>query len=201
MDVNVKDQDILLVKEKGSNELSVAKMGKDGKVKQAKPDGENPDLLKIDKHGNVLENFFENSMRQVKNPTRCEFFRVPAEKFKEVVQKLQDVFKNPDKPANKAFIDLHRVDPEAFLKKHGQTQEPPQTQTTASGNAIDSSRVDWLQFERLDISRETLENTGNLEKLLNWQKTDLLPISLKFDDVSLRTDARLALRENPEGKL
>jgi hypothetical protein len=117
------------------------------------------------------------------------------------VRKLQEAFKNPDKPENKAFIDLHRVDPEAFLKKHGQTQEQPQTQTATSGNAIDGSRVDWSQFERLGISRETLEKTGNLEKLLNWQKTDLLPISLKFDDVSLHTDARLALRENPDGKL
>ncbi|KAA6330992.1 hypothetical protein EZS27_020366, partial [termite gut metagenome] len=66
MDEKLKDQDVLLVREKGSNELQVAKMDKDGKVKSAKPDGENPDLLKIDKHGNILENFFENFMRQVK---------------------------------------------------------------------------------------------------------------------------------------
>ncbi|MDR0698033.1 MAG: DUF4099 domain-containing protein, partial [Tannerella sp.] len=197
MDDHLKDRDILLVREKGGDELKVAGMDKDGKVKQDKPDSENPDLLKIDKHGNILENF----MRQVKNPTRFEFFLVPVEKFKNVVRKLQEAFKNPDKPENKAFIDLHRVDPEAFLKKHGQTQEQPQTQTATSGNAIDENRIDWSQFERLGISRETLEKTGNLEKLLNWQKTDLLPISLKFDDVSLRTDARLALRENPEGKL
>jgi hypothetical protein len=63
MNENLKDQDVLLVREKGSNELSVANMDKDGKVKQAKPDSENPDLLKIDKHGNILENFFENFMR------------------------------------------------------------------------------------------------------------------------------------------
>ncbi|MDR2692146.1 MAG: hypothetical protein LBB73_07655 [Dysgonamonadaceae bacterium] len=42
--------------------------------------------------GIFLENFFENFMRQVKKPTRFEFFRVPAEKFKKVVQKLQDAF-------------------------------------------------------------------------------------------------------------
>ena len=80
MDVNLKDQDFLLVKEKGSNELHVANVDKNGKVKSAKLNEkeDNPDLLKIDKHGNMLENFFENFMRQVKNPTRFEFFRVPA---------------------------------------------------------------------------------------------------------------------------
>ncbi|MDR1653913.1 MAG: hypothetical protein LBS01_09790, partial [Prevotellaceae bacterium] len=90
MNEKLKDRDILLVREKGGDELKVAGMDKDGKVKQTKPDdGENPDLLKIDKHGNILENFFENFMRQVKNPTRFEFFLVPVEKFKNVVRKLQ----------------------------------------------------------------------------------------------------------------
>ena len=114
------------------------------------------------------------------------------------MQKLQDAFKNPDKPENKEFIDLHRIDPEVFLKKQHQEQTPSQ----ASGNnAIDESRIDWKQFERLGVTRETLEKTGNLDKLLNWQKTDLLPIAPKFDDITLRTDALLALRETPEGKL
>jgi hypothetical protein len=188
MDENLKGQDVLLVREKGGNELYAANMGKDGKVKTTKPnDGENPDFLKIDRHGNMLENFFENFKRQVKEPTRFEFFRVPAERFKEVVQKLQEAFKNPEEPANKATLDMHRVEPEAFAKKQS--------------NAIGEDRVDWKQFERLGISRDFLQKTGNLDKMLNWQKTDLLPVSLKFDDVTLRTDARLALRETPDGKL
>jgi hypothetical protein len=200
MDKSLKEQDVLLVREKGSNKLKIA--DKDGKAKTINPeDGENSDLFKINMRGNVLENFFENFIRQVKDPTRFEFFRVPAEKFQEVVQKLQEAFRNPEKSENKEFIDMHRIEPEAFLKKQGQAQEQPKVQTAASGHAIDGSRVDWSQFERLGISRDYLEKTGNLEKLLNWQKTDLLPVSIKFDDVSLHTDARLALRENPEGKL
>ncbi|MDR1339853.1 MAG: DUF3945 domain-containing protein [Prevotellaceae bacterium] len=98
-------------------------------------------------------------------------------------------------------MDSHCIEPEAFLKKWAQAQSQAQAQTPTSNNAIDENRVDWKQFDRLGISRETLEKTGNLDKLLNWQKTDLLPVSLKFDDVSLRTDARLGLREMPDGKL
>jgi hypothetical protein len=205
MDKNVKEQDVLLVKEKNSNELKVVSgMDKDGKLKTVKPTAENePDFLKIDKHGNILENFYENFMRQAKDPTHFHFFKVPADKVNEIVPKLQDALKNPEKSENKEFIDMHRVDPESLLKKQEQTQRQPQEQTqpSLSNNAIDERRVDWSQFERLGITRETLEKTGNLNKLLNWQKTDLLPISLKFDDVSLRTDARLGLRETPDGKL
>ncbi|MDR1666736.1 MAG: DUF3945 domain-containing protein [Bacteroidales bacterium] len=202
MDVNLKDQDILLVREKGSNEVKVAGTDKDGKVKQTKPDSENPDFLKIDKHGNILENFFENFKRQVKDPTRFEFFRVPAEKFKEVIQKLQDAFKNPDKPENKAFIDLHRIDPEDFLKKHGQAKEQtqPQAQTSDKSYAISPDSVQWNKLEKFGITRESLEKTGNLEKMLDYRKTDLMPVSIKIDDeTTLRTDARFSLRRQEDG--
>ena len=209
MEENLKNQDVLLVKEKNSNEVYAASMDKKGKVNNLKPDkGENPDFVKIDKHGNALENFFENFMRQAKNPTHFEFFRVPAEKFQEVVQKLQEAFKNPEKPENKKFIDMHRIEPKAFLKNRQRPEEQPQTQTQpkasqafSSGNAIDESRVNWSQFERIGITREALEKTGNLDKLLNWQKTDLMPIYPQVGDTTFRTDARLGLREMPDGSL
>ncbi|GHT70419.1 hypothetical protein FACS1894155_02830 [Bacteroidia bacterium] len=90
MDKKLKDQDVLLVKEKGSSELHAVNTDKNGKVKSSKLDGsENPDFLKIDKNGNALENFFENFNRQIKDPTKFEFFRIPMEKLQEVVQKLQ----------------------------------------------------------------------------------------------------------------
>jgi hypothetical protein len=171
-------------------------MGKDGKITHNKPQkGENPDFLKIDRNGNALENFFENFKRQVKNPTEFEFFRVPEAKSHEAMQNLQDALKNPDKPENREFIDMHRVNPDDFLKNQQQVQQSP------TYNAIDESNVNWDQFNSIGISRETLEKTGNLEKLLNWQKTDLLPIVIKTDDVSVRTDARLVLRETPAGNL
>jgi hypothetical protein len=200
MDKDLKDRDVLLVKEKDSSELKVVTgVNKDGTPKTALPaDENNPDFLKIDKHGNVLENFFENFMRQAKDPTRFEFFKVPLDKLKEGIARLQDAFKNPDKPENKETLDTHRVEPSSFQK---QTQAPA-AQAQASYNAIDESRIDWGKLEQQwGVKRETLEKTGNLEKLLNWQKTDLLPVTAKFDETTLRTDARLSLREMPDGKL
>jgi len=197
MDTNLKDHDYLLIKEKSSNEPYVATMNKEGKVDGVTPNNiENPDFLKIDKNGNILENFFENFMRQADDPTRFEFYLIPAVNYQENLQKMREAFQNPDNPANKELINQSRIDPESFEKNPQQTQSQP-----PSSHAIDESRIDWSQFERIGITRETLEKTGNLDRLLNWQKTDLLPIAPKFEDITLRTDARLALRDLPDGKL
>jgi hypothetical protein len=204
MNENLKDQDVLLVKEKGSNELHVANADKDGKLKSAKlKEGENPDFLKIDKHGNVLENFFANFKRQVKDPTRFEFFRVPMDKFNEVIQKLQEAFKNPETPKNKELLDMHRVNPEDFAKTQAQAQgqQKEQTLSDASQNtyAINPDLVDWQKFERYGITREGLEKSGNFDKLLDYQKTDLLPVAIKFDEETLRSDAKFSLRKQEDG--
>ncbi|KAA6340381.1 hypothetical protein EZS27_011756 [termite gut metagenome] len=200
MDEKLKDQDVLLVKEKNSNELkAVSGQNADGTPKTTPLKAENnPDFLKIDKHGNVLENFFANFMRQTKEPTRFEFFKAPLEKVEEVARKLQEAFTNPNKPENREMLDMHRVEP----KEHTWAQEQPQTQTQSSNHAIDENRIDWKQLEQLGISRETLEKTGSLDAMLNWQKSPvLLPITAKFNDMTLRTDARLSFRETTEGKL
>jgi hypothetical protein len=200
MNEKLNDQDLLLVKEKGNDELKLAGMDKDGKVKITNPaaNEENPDFLQLDKNGNILENFFQNFNRQMKNPTNFEFFRVPIERSEDLFEKLQNAFRHPDKPENREFIDIHRVDSADAVKQQTEAQ---QHHSPTKANAIDESRIDWSQFECIGITRDSLEKSGALSKLLNWQKTDLLPITLKFDNVSLRTDARIGLREAADGKL
>jgi len=193
MENSLKDQDVLLVKEKDKNDLQVAGMDKKGSIKNTKPkDGENPDLLKIDKNGTILENFFENFMRQTKNPTQFDFYRVPADKFQEVMQKLQDAFKNPENPESKKLIDKHRVNPNDILKKEQQTQQSP---------AIDPNKVLWELFEKYGVTRITFEKTKEIDKLLDYRKTGLMNITIKLDDETqpLRTDGRFSLRKNEDG--
>jgi hypothetical protein len=202
MNENLKDQDVLLVKEKGSGELHLAKMDANGKV-GASPikEGENPDFLKIDKNGNVLENFFENFKRQIKDPTHFEFFRVPLDKFNEVLQKLYTALTNPQKPENKDILDAHRINPEDFAKKQEQAQQKEQTPTESQQktHAINPDSVDWKKFELYGITREGLEKTGNLDKLLDYQKTNLMPVAMKFDEQTLHSDAKFSLRKQEDG--
>lgn len=186
---DAKEQDVLLVKEKDSNKLSVVTgMNEDGTPKTVKAEQKNePDFLKIDKHGDVLENFMSNFLRQCKEPTHFHFFKVPIGMVESMVPVLQEMLRNPENQSNKEMLDMHRVLPEAFAKKPYQ--------------AIDESRIDWSQFEKLGITKDMIDK-NSLDKMLNWQKTPmLLPIKAEIGDTTIRTDARLSLRETPEGKL
>ena len=190
MDQNLNDQEVLLVVEKDSNELkAVAGLNEDGTPKTVKPEVKNePDFIKIDKHGDILENFFENFMRQVKEPTHFHFFKVPLDKMENMVIGLQELLKNPENPTNKQMLDEQRVMPENFAPKPYQ--------------AIDESRINWEQLESLGVTRDQLVKTNSLDKMLNWQKSPVLfPIKGDINGIYLQTDARLSFRENAEGEL
>jgi hypothetical protein len=193
MEQNVKDTDVLLVKDKNSNELYAATKNKKGEMIRVKPDNaENPDLIKFDRTGNMLENFFQNFKSQVKEPTQFEFFRVPAEKLIEAFGNLQKAFQNPNTPENKEFIDMHRVNPE----------EPKQSQAQSAEKsyAINPLKVLWDKFKNYGISRETIEKTDNLDKLLNYEKTGLLPLTIKIEGApTVYTDGRFSLRKQDDG--
>lgn len=54
----------------------VAGMDDKGKLKTVPPKKEHEkEFMKIDKHSNVLENFFSNFLRQYKDPTHFNFFK------------------------------------------------------------------------------------------------------------------------------
>lgn len=190
MENNLNAQEVLLVVEKDSNELkAVTGLNDNGTPKTVKPEAKNePDFLKVDKHGDVLENFFENFMRQAKEPTHFHFFKVSLEKMENMVIGLQELLKNPENPTNKQMLDEQRVMPENFAPKPYQ--------------AIDESRINWEQLESIGVTREQLVKTNSLDKMLNWQKSPVLfPIQGDINGVHIQTDARLSFRENAEGEL
>jgi len=189
MDEKLKDQDVLLVAEKGSTELKAVKGMEKGELQTTHLDPrENNNFLKIDKNGNALENFMSNFMRQAKDPTHFQFFKVPLDYIAKAITFIEDGLKNPKDPDNANNLEQYRVKPEDFAKKQS--------------HAIDESRIDWKQLERLGVTRESLEKSNSLDAMLNFQKSPgLIPIVAKFDDVTLKTDARLSFRETPEGNL
>jgi len=190
MNENANDQDVLLVADKKDNKLDVvAGIDKSGKIKSVSPKPENePLFLKLDKQGNVLDNFFSNFHRQYKDPTHFQFFKVPANLVEGMSALLNEMLKQPENALNKETLDKHRVSSDEVSTK--QSYQP-----------IDESRIDWKQLEKLGVTRDTLEKTGSLDTMLKWGKSPvLIPISPKFDEMTLRTDARLSFREI-EGKL
>ncbi|OAV74002.1 hypothetical protein Barb7_02564 [Bacteroidales bacterium Barb7] len=132
MDEKLKDQDVLLVKEKGDDKLKVvAGIEKDGNLKTVEAKSENASqFLKIDRNGNALENFMSNFMRQAKDPTHLQLFKIPYGKFEKMVEGLQELLARPNVPENKEMLAKYEVKPEV----------PTQKQST---HAIDESRIDW----------------------------------------------------------
>jgi hypothetical protein len=191
MNKNLKDQDVLLVKEKDKDEVKVvAGINPDnGKLESVSPKPENqPDFMKIDRHGNMLGNFLENFSRQFKNPTHFLFFKTSADKAEETANKLQAALKNPETPENKKVLDAHKV-------------ETPQKEYKISPDF-----VQWDKLEKFGITREGLGKTGiskdgttNLDRLLNYDKTNLMPVVMKFEDETLRSDARISLKKMEDG--
>lgn len=70
-----------------------------------------------------------------------------------------------------------------------------------NATAIDPSTIDWKHLSDLGLSREKLERSGELEKMLNWQKSNLVSISVPFGDSTIYTEARLAFRTDDDGNI
>jgi hypothetical protein len=179
MNKDLKDQDVLLVKEKNSDEVKVVKGidAENKKLETVKPNLENQaDFMKLDKNGNILDNFFENFNRQFKNPTDFVFFKIPAAEIEKVAKDF-------------AQLEKYKIEPPGPQKEYG----------------ISADSVSWKKFEELGINKKYLEYKGgndkfsNLDKLLNNQKTDLVPVSLEITGQKLPTSARISLRKEPDG--
>lgn len=206
MEVNQKDQDVLLVNENGDTKLNVvAGLGEDGKLKVVPPKNENePNFMKLDKQSNVLDNFMANFVMQYKEPTHFGFFKVSADQVENSSIVMQEMLKDPNNPSNKSMLDSYRVLPEDIIQKEANQEQvsPHQENTKPEFKPLDESRIDWDQLERLGVTRETLEKNGSLEAMLNWKKSpELISITPKFDDITLRTEARLSFRETEDGRI
>lgn len=206
MEVNQKDHDVLLVNENGDTKLNVvAGLGEDGRPKVVPPKNENePSFMRLDKQGNVLDNFMANFVMQYKEPTHFGFFKVSAGEVENNSIVMQEMLKDPDNPSNKNMLDSYRVLPEDFIQKEANQEQVSTNQENAKPafKPIDGSRIDWNQLERLGVTRETLEKNGSLEAMLYWKKSpELISITPKFDDITLRTEARLSFREKADGSL
>jgi len=194
MKQEMNDQEVLLVKEKNESELkAVIGFDNNGKLKTEPPKQANSDsFLKIDKNGYVLENFFTNFHRQYKNPTDFQFFAAPANLVEKTASDLSKILNGPANESKREALEKHENKPEDFIKREEKQGK--------AANPIDENKVDWSQLEKLGVSKDFLKNTKNLEPMLKFQKSpDLIPITLKTDNITIHTDARLAFRQDEDG--
>lgn len=192
MEQTQEQQDVLILEDKKERTLGVVSEidKKTGKVKTVTPQDKNSEqFLKINPKDGMLKNFMSNFLRQYNDPTRFGLYKLAAEKVEASVIMLADMLKNPQDKANADTLKNISVNFDEFT---------PAKEFTP----IEESRVDAKLFEDIGVGMDYLKKNGELDRMLQWQKTaNLIPIMVKMGDTSVRTDARLALRENEEGKL
>ncbi len=92
---------------------------------------------------------------------------------------------------------------EEMEQKQEQNQESPQqTQGRRGYQPIDESKINWQELEeKWGVKRDDLEKSGDLQKMLNYGKSDLVKVSPKFGDESFDLDARLSFKKDSEGNV
>lgn len=209
----------------------VAGLNADGSPKRTPAKVENArSFLQFDRHGDVLDNFFKNFFRQCKEPSRFGFYHVAADQADKLLEVIKDLLKDPDgnkemlaphkvdtsgyekkvqeeqaaeKPEQTEQKQEEPKKQEEMEQKNEQNQESPQqTQGNRGYQPIDESKINWQELEeKWGVRRDDLEKSGDLTKMLNYGKSDLVRVSPNFGGEAFELDARLSFKKDSEGNV
>ncbi|PVZ13311.1 DUF3945 domain-containing protein [Porphyromonas loveana] len=146
-------------------------------------------FLKFNNKDGLLKNFMTNFLKQFNKPTHFGLYRVVADNVEQGVDNLRTLLQSREKSETQEQLAKMGVPFEDYL--------PQQKNTTA----INPENVDWKMLDSLGLSREQLEQGGELDKMLNWQKSNLITIAVPVGNTTIYTDARLAFRTDGEGNI
>ena len=200
------DKDVLIVTDNKTGERGVVTgMNSIGNpIKMPVRKEYSQDFLRFDKNGNALDNFFANFVRQCKEPTRFGFTMATEEL-------LERLFAGDEKA--KEEIDNNKINPADRLNKNKKTMEqnPSNNENAAQQQdsnkhqyqPIDESKVDWAYIQqKWGVTRDQLEQSGDLSKMLNYGKSNLLTVHPTFEGgETLETAARLSFKKNEDGSV
>ena len=188
-------------------------------------------FLQFDRHGDVLDNFFKNFFRQCKEPSRFGFYRVAADQADKLLEVIKDLLKDPEgnkemlaphkvdtsgyekkvqeeQSAEKQEQPEQKQDDEPkkqeeMEQKNEQNQEnPQQAQSNRGYQPIDESKINWKELEeKWGVKRDDLEKSGDLDRMLNYGKSDLVRVAPNFGGEAFELDARLSFKEDGEGNV
>ena len=188
-------------------------------------------FLQFDRHGDVLDNFFKNFFRQCKEPSRFGFYRVAADQADKLLEVIKDLLKDPEgnkemlaphkvdtsgyekkvqeeQSAEKQEQPEQKQDDEPkkqeeMEQKNEQNQKSPQqAQSNRGYQPIDESKINWKELEeKWGVKRDDLEKSGDLDRMLNYGKSDLVRVSPNFGGEAFELDARLSFKKDGEGNV
>ena len=146
-------------------------------------------FLKFNNKDGLLKNFMSNFLRQFNDPSRFGLYKVLANNVEQGVDNLRTMLQSREKPESKQQLTEIGVSFDDYLPKK------------KNATVIDESKIDWKQLDNLGLTRERLEQSGELEKMLSWQKSNLVTIAVPIGDTTIYTEARLAFRTDDSGNV
>lgn len=195
-------EDMLLVLDKRENKIrGVTGQPEAGEVRAAEI-GKHPssDFLRIEANGDFFSNFYGNFLRQLRSPTRFDFFLVPFSMGKEIALALQEHLNTLGKDAYK-LLSGYALNSE-FQSKNYRTMETTPSTQQATDYKFRPEQINWESLANLGLNRERLEKMNLMEPLLRGFKTnDTVPLTLTMGDAVARLDARLSLQTNDSGQV
>ena len=221
------EKDVLVVRDEKTGEISVvAGLNADGSPKRIPAKAENAQsFLQLDRHGDALDNFFTNFFRQCKEPSRFGFYRIAADQVDSMLGVMKDLLQHPYQ--NKHILAPHKIDTFPYhqkvqeemaaqqtekqepqkqenmeQQKEQQQESPQQTQGRQGYQPIDESKVNWQELEeKWGVKYDDLKQSGDLTKMLNYGKSDLVKVKPTFGGEPFELDARLSFKKDGEGNI
>ena len=88
------------------------------------------------------------------------------------------------------------------VQQNAQENKQENKQRQGGYQPIDESRINWQALEKnWGVKREELEQSGDLQKMLNYGKSDLVRVTPNFGGESFSLDARLSFRKDDDGNV
>ena len=134
--------------------------------------------------------------------------KVDTSSYEQEVQKVQEEQQQqkqeeqqPDQE-NKENQEEPKNQEEMEQKQEQNQEAPQQTQSRQGYQPIDENRINWQELEeRWGVKRDELEKSGDLQKMLNYGKSDLVKVTPNFGGEAFELDARLSFRKDSEGNV
>ena len=157
-----KDEDVLLVRDEKTGEISVvAGLNKDGTPKRTPANPKQAqDFLRFDRNGDAMTTFLTNFYRQCKEPNRFGFYRVAVDGMDKVMEVVKNFLKEPE--TYKDLLAPHKVDTSAVEQQVAQ-ERAGQEQAAAQGETQQTETVegeDQAQGQAASESETPAEKTA-----------------------------------------
>ena len=158
------------------------------------------------------DNLLEVMKELLKNPEAYSELLAPhkvdTSGYEQEVQKVQEEQQQqkqeeqqPDQ-GNKENQEEPKNQEEMEQKQEQNQEAPQQTQGRQGYQPIDENKINWQELEeRWGVKRDELEKSGDLQKMLNYGKSDLVKVTPNFGGEAFELDARLSFKKDGEGNV